>query len=229
MAMTSYSERDLARVESTGSIVEAVGGIAVVVLAIIGLASTTAGTLTAVALIILGVSLVAESGAVATEFTRLFNTGGGTSITSAEIGGMPAGFAIGGAVLVLGVLALIGVGTASLIPAAIIAAGGLLLISGPAMARMGDVSRQAGGYPDAIQNLMRSAGASSAAFKVLAGISAIVLGILSLTRGGGGAGGVDTFSLVALIVLGASLLFSGSALTGSASRMFSSSSTTTLR
>lgn len=228
MAMTSYSERDLARVESTGSIVEAVGGIAVIVLAIIGLASTTAGTLTAVALIILGVSLVAESGAVATEFTRLFNSGGGTSITSAEIGGMPAGFAIGGAVLVLGVLALIGVGTASLIPAAIIAAGGLLLISGPAMARMGEVSRQSGGYPDAIQNLMRTAGASSASFKVLAGITAIVLGILSLTASGG-ARGPDTLSLVALIVLGASLLFSGGALTGSASRMFSSSSSTTLR
>ncbi len=223
MAMTSYSEKGLARVESTGSLVEAVGGIAVIVLSIIGLASATAGTLTAVALIILGVALLAESGAIATEFTRLFSNGAASGAT-VEIGGMPAGIAIGGAVLVLGILSLIGVGTAALVPAAIIAAGGLLLISGPAMARMSEVRNQASGYPDAVQNLMRTAASSSAAFKVLAGIAAIVLGILSFTVAGGAAmGAPDTLSLVALIVLGGSLLFSGGSLTGSAARMFSSS------
>jgi hypothetical protein len=54
--------------------------------------------------------------------------------------------------------------------------------------------------------------------QILAGLAAIVLGILDLTGATIGAGAL---TLVALLILGAALTFNGTALTGSVYKIFS--------
>lgn len=136
MAIT-YNERDVARIEAGGSIAEAVGGIAVGVLAIISLAETTpSAVLTSIATIVLGVVLLAEGGTIAAEFSRLI----GIRVESGpegslEAGGLTLELFAGIALVVLGILALIGVATEVLIACAVIVAGAALILQIGAAAR----------------------------------------------------------------------------------------------
>jgi len=214
MAQT-YTERTVLPVETTGMIAEAAGGLAIVVLAVIGLARTDVTSLPGVAVIILGAALLAEGGAIAAEFSRLL------SITSAGLadvgqfgGGMATEFVVGAAVLVLGILALLGVAPATLMASAVVATGALLLLTAPSVRRINEF-KMASASSEGTQALMLAASAGSTGFQVLAGITAIVLGILSLASGGT----TTTFMLVGLLVLGASLALSGSTLTGSIMRL----------
>jgi hypothetical protein len=117
-----------------GSIAEAVCGAGTVVLAIIALAGAMPGFLASIATIVLGVALIAHGGAVAARLREL------TQETSpygwdarAELGGGMGAELIGGAAgVVLGILALLGVGAPVLIPIAVILAGGALLLGAPA-------------------------------------------------------------------------------------------------
>lgn len=217
---TVYTERDVARVEATGSIVEAVGGIAVVVLSIIALSRTGGAAVPAsVATIILGAALLAEGGTIATEFSRLLSITTGGTMSAAEVGGgMTAEMFVGASVLVLGILALIGISTATLIPAAVIATGGMMLLTAGGVHRMNQVRIRTGTTPENAQALIMAAGSGAAAFQILAAIAAIVLGILALAMTAHTAG----FTLVGLLVLGASVVLSGTSLTGSLTRFLGS-------
>ncbi|MGN6514845.1 MAG: hypothetical protein ACTHLR_03280 [Rhizomicrobium sp.] len=218
---TTYADRDLARVETTGSIVEAAGGIAVIVLSIIGLTRADAGTLTSIAVIILGAAMLAEGGSIATEFSKLLNLNGST-LSGVEMGGgMLSEIVVGAGVLVLGVLSLLGVSTATLVPVAVLAGGGLLLISAPSVQRMNEVRLEASSMPVAGQQLMQTAGSAAAGLQVLAGLAAIVLGILALTTTGTATTGREgMFALIGLLVLGSSMLISASTVTGNLMRFF---------
>lgn len=216
MAQT-YTERTALPVETTGTIAEAAGGLAIVVLAIIGLARTDLTSLPGIAVIILGAALLAEGGAIAAEFSRLLSiTSAGMADVGQFGGGMATEFVVGAAVLVLGILALVGVAPATLMAAAVVATGALLLLTASSVRRINEFKiAMAGGSSDGTQALMMAASAGSVGFQVLAGVTAIVLGILSLVSGGATA----AFMLVGLLVLGASLTLSGSALTGSIMRL----------
>lgn len=207
------------KAETTGSLVEVAGGIAIIVLTIIGLARIgNVGALPAISTIILGAALVAEGGTIATEFSRLM----GMSMGSAGVagvaefaGGMTTEIVVGAAVLVLGVLSVLGVATATLVPCAIIVAGALLLVGAANVQRMNSIKVAALPTGEGAQALLQSAISMSAGFQVLAGIAAIVLGILALCS----ATHIAVFSLVGLLVLGAAVTMSGGTLTGSVTRM----------
>lgn len=218
---TTYADRDLARVETTGSIVEAAGGIAVIVLSIIGLTRADAGVLTSIAVIILGAAMLAEGGSIATEFSKLLNLNAST-LSGVEMGGgMLSEIVVGAGVLVLGVLSLLGVSTITLVPVAVLAGGGLLLISAPSVQRMNEVRLEASSMPVAGQQLMQTAGSAAAGLQVLAGLAAIVLGILALTTTGTATTGREgMFALIGLLVLGSSMLISASTVTGNLMRFF---------
>lgn len=225
MSEVQRYERGAIQVETTGSITEAAGGIAVVVLAIIGLARADNGFLMAIAGIVLGVAILAQGGAVAAEFTKLLASTAGAAPTTAgaattaamtggvEFGGMTMEFLAGGAAIVLGVLGLIGIHTDTLLAAAVIAAGGALVLSAGSMQRMSDVQMQAAGLPELTRKLSQVAFSSASGAQALAGIAAVVLGILALS---GVSPGVLT--LVGLLVLGAAVAVSGAALTGRIAR-----------
>lgn len=216
-------ERGAIQVETTGSITEAAGGIAVVVLSIIGLTRADNGFLMAIAAIVLGVAILAQGGTVAAEFSKLLSSAAGAATTGAattgtatmagaggiEFGGMTIEFLAGGAAIVLGVLALIGIHTDVLVAAAVITAGGALVLSAGSLQRMNDVQMQAAGLPELTRKLSQAAFSSTSGAQALAGVAAVVLGVLALS-------GVSpaALTLVGLLVLGAAVAVSGAALTG---------------
>jgi hypothetical protein len=191
------------------SITEAICGAAVVVLAIIGLTGmgNLAGYMASVATIAFGVALLAQGGAIAARWSRLLReTMPSEWDTRTELGGgMGAEFLAGGAGIVLGVLGLLGMATATLIPIAIIVFGGALLLGSSATVDLGGLATDA--PHERFADLSRQATAVSSGAQVLLGIAAVVLGIIALV-------GLDpvVVTLVALLVLGASVLFSGTAI-----------------
>jgi hypothetical protein len=194
------------KVVAGGSITEAICGAATVVLTIIGLAGVMPGTMASIATIAFGVALLAQGGALAARYSRLVH-----EITPHEWeartelgGGMGAEFLAGGAGVVLGVLGLLGIGTATLIPIAVIVFGGALLLGSGVPADLGTLAEPA--PPERFVHIARQVTAAATGTHVLVGIAAIVLGIIALV-------GIEmsSVSLVALLVLGASVLFSATA------------------
>jgi hypothetical protein len=113
---------------------------------------------------------------------------------------------LGGATgIVLGILALVGVAPYILIPVALLAVGGAMLVGTGATADLG-LMRGAATSPR-LERATREVTVAASGTQMLIGIAAIVLGILALI-------GIDplTLSLVGLLATGASILFSGSAI-----------------
>ena len=195
-----------ARVVAGGSITEAICGAGTVVLAIIGLTGTLPGWMASVATIAFGVALLAQGGAIAARYTRLLRetTPSQWDARSEMGGGMGAEFLAGGAGVVLGILGLLGLGTATLIPIAVIVFGGALLLGSSATADLSTLG--APSMDERFAHIARQASVAASGAQVLVGIASIVLGIIALV-------GIDPVlvTLVALLVLGASVLFSGTA------------------
>lgn len=193
-----------------GSAIEGLGGIGAVVLAIIGLAGLLPAAMAAIATIVVGAGLLFEGGAIAARYNRILAmTAGKPETEKAEYGsGMTSEFVGGGAGIVLGILALIGIAPAVLLEVAVIVFGATLLLSAGSTAKLASF----GAYyrmPGEEHRVMREAADSSikaaAGAQVLIGIAAVVLGILALL-------GMQplTLTLIGLLAVGASLLFSGS-------------------
>lgn len=199
-------ERKIARAIASGSLTEAIAGLAAAALAILGLAGVLPGYLAAIATIAVGVALLAQGGAAAARWSRIAaHTPGEEWDPRGEIGSGVNGEILGGAAgLVLGILALIGLAPQILIPAALLAFGGAMLVGTGATVDLG-ASRASVGSAR-FDRSSRDATLAASGTQMLIGITAIVLGILALI-------GVDplTLSLVGLLASGASILFSGSA------------------
>jgi hypothetical protein len=188
-----------------GSLTEAVCGAAAVVLAIIGLAGALPPYMASIATIAFGVALLAEGGAVAARYRSILHEVSGGERSDLG-GGMGAEFLAGGAGVVLGILGLIGIAPATLVPIAVLAFGGALLLGSSSTMELGLL--RPGTLEERVAHVTRQATMAASGAQVLLGLAAIVLGILALV-------GIDpiTLSLVALLVLGASVLFSGGAIT----------------
>ncbi|HWD59068.1 MAG TPA: hypothetical protein VG308_12350 [Stellaceae bacterium] len=181
--------------EPVGLFTEGAAGIAAIVLSIIALAGVSSVALAAVATIVIGVGLMVQGFNTAAENMRLPLAGG-----VAEFGGEVMVECLGGgAGIVLGVLALIGLGSGPLLSAALIVFGGALLLSGALATR----SRLAVPAPGAAQAIAAPGSAATGSVELLLGVTAVVLGILSLTLT---AAHTATLLLVGFIVVGAALL-----------------------
>jgi hypothetical protein len=216
MGMPSISRREpepeqekSIKVVAGGSVTEAICGAGAVVLAIIGLAGTLPGYLASIATIVFGVALLAQGGAIAARYSRLLReTTPHEWDARAELGGgMGAEFLAGGAGVVMGILGVLGIGTPTLIPIAVIVFGGALLLGSGSTADLSTLTMS--GPHGRVAQISRQAAVAASGAQVLVGVAAIVLGIIALV-------GVDPVpvTLVALLVLGASVLFTGTALTG---------------
>ncbi len=161
---------------------EAIGAIAAIALAIVGLAGVFSNTMAAIATIVIGASILSEAGAFGATY---WNRAGVTGVTSSESsGGMGADMLGGVAGIVLGILALLGVAQGTLLSVAVLVFGATFLLSSVANSNV---------------NAFNSGG------QVLVGLGGIVLGILAVI-------GLDpmTLVLVGLLSLGVAALFSGS-------------------
>ncbi|MDE2181751.1 MAG: hypothetical protein KGJ78_01880 [Alphaproteobacteria bacterium] len=215
----SYAARASLPAEATGTIAEAAGGIAIIVLSIIGLARIDAAPLNSIAVTVLGAALLTNGGAVVTEYAQLT---GDFARSGAPANGVMSEVVAGAAILVLGILCLLGVSPEVLAPISVIAAGAMLLISAPMTTQFAEVRWQGTEMQESTRLLMRSAATSSCGLQMLAGLGAVVLGILALVAGGPtGTGGYAQLTAVALLVLGAALVLSTSMMSGTMLRFFS--------
>lgn len=222
-------ERRMLEVESGGAAAEAVGGLAVIVISILGLVGLAPEPLAAIAGIIFGVAILAQGSTIAAEYYSLYSRLSGGALGTVELGGgMTVEVMAGGAAIVLGILALLGMAPEILLPALVITAGGSLILAAGAVQRLNNLKLTAAEPQGTAQRVMHVATSGAAAGQLLAGIAAIVLGIIALasmpTMGTAVAASATatwlTLTLVGLLVLGTSVAMSGGSLAGRLFEMF---------
>jgi hypothetical protein len=205
-----YGDREkTAEVLFGGSTAEAVVGAGAVILAIIGLANMWPGYMAPIATIAVGAALLFQGGAIAARYSHMADEVGARELGS----GLTGEILGGGAGIVLGVLSFIGIWPSTLMAVAVIVLGGTLLIGSSATSRLRFLSTSR--LSEHARRVTREAVEMASGTEVLIGLGAIVLGILALLGFVPG-----TLVLVALLALGASVLFSGSAVSSRMLAMF---------
>jgi hypothetical protein len=213
---SSYTETSSAPVEAAayGGLADAIGGIATVVLAIIALAGVHPEVILPIAVIVFGAALLIQGGTMLSEYASIIFPAGTTGTPSEHIGvgSLSTLFLVGVAGIVLGILALLGLATGTLCAIAVIAFGSALLLSSNSVRNLymlqSSASRSGASRPGT-ELLAGEMASGSAGVQMLAGLAAIVLGILAVI-------GINqnTLLLAALIILGATVILTGSALSG---------------
>ncbi len=223
----TQSEKAAQRAEVSSSLIEPAAGIAVVVLAILGLAGVSEPLLMSIALVILGAAIIAQGSGVAGEFSRLLSGSSGGSLQVTDLGStMTAGILTGLVVLVLGILALVGQAPEVLVPAAVIVVGAGLILGASSTNQLNELKVANSGANEVAQRVARAAGSGATGAQILVGLAAVVLGILALAspleaevlRSDGATSTLLT--LVALLAVGAAITVSSNALTGRLFRSF---------
>ncbi len=219
--MSMAFRRSLSRENAAyGGFADAIGGIATIVLAVLGLAGVRPTLMVAIATVIFGVALLIQVGTMLTEYaSTIFPTGANpASSHQFTAGSMSPVFLVGAAGIVLGILALLGIHAVILTPVAVIAYGAALALSSNSVSNLYLIKQAATTTITESETalagremLASEMAAGSAGIQVLAGLAAIVLGILAIA----GTGVDDVILiLVALLALGATLILTGSTLSG---------------
>lgn len=209
--ITSPEDRQVAMSVGAGLTAEIVGGVAVIVLTILGLANVAPGMMYAVATIAVGIALLFEGGSVAAEYRKIVDRSTESKFETLDLGsGMTVEMVAGLAGTILGILSLFELVPPVLVGAAIVIFGISLVVSSGMTLRLNDLKFEetADAHPQA-QRLAYEAIHASVGSQILIGLSAAILGILSLV------GVASTvLLLVALLAIGTSLLLNGSAVGG---------------
>ena len=216
----AYTTKQAAYEETAayGGLVDAIGGVATIILAVVGLAGIHGPMLAAIATIVFGIALLIQGGTMLSEFAAIYSPPQGLKGASSrdQAGGASLSvlFLVGAAGIVLGVLSLLGIQSAVLTPIASIAFGtGLVLTSNSVwhlfVLRRGSMQGE-GQTTDTIgrEILASDMAAGSAGIQALAGLAAIVLGILAVA----GTQADLTLNLIALLTLGATVVLTGGSL-----------------
>jgi hypothetical protein len=223
MSMTYSSATVSGEAAAYGGFVDALGGIATIVLAIIGLSGVKPDVLVSIATVVFGAALLIQGGAMLGELAQIEETPEARVATSG--GGLSALFLVGVAGIVLGVLALLGVYAPVLTAIAVIAFGAALVISTPAVWQLltsRSVATRFQSRAPMVRIVASEIAAGSAGIQAMTGLAAVVLGILAVS-------GVYTqiLTLIALLVAGAALVLTGSTLSSTMIGFMRSSATTT--
>lgn len=206
-AELEHEERVSSATMVGGSSLELIGGGGALVLSIIGLIGGWPLYMTSISSIAIGGALLAHGGAVTARLADTMRRAGDARAEQAEIaGGASSEFIGGGGALTLGILALANVAPLILLPIAAIVVGGAILLGAPAQPA---IARLVPGRERPMSRITYEAVEGASGTMVLSGLASIVLGILALV----GVGPVFTLVLVAMLVVGGSLLISGSAMT----------------
>jgi hypothetical protein len=213
---STTAERRTYTVEASGAATESMGGVAVVVLAILALAGVLRPVLADIAGIIFGAAFMIEGAALAARRSMIdeYSEEGLSRIEAG--GGMSVELVAGLSALVLGILSLVGLVPAVLMPSLVIVGGVGLMLSAGAMAQVNDRRTAAMEISPAARGLARAAVSSAVGGQVLAGLAAVVLGIVALA----GAANTLILTTVGLLVLGAAITLSGTALSGKLLSLF---------
>jgi hypothetical protein len=207
---TTYSSSTLSGEAATyGGFVDALGGIATIVLAIVGLAGTRPEVLVSIATVVFGAALLIEGGAILSELAQIEIESEAAS-TVAGSGGVSSLFLAGIVGIVLGVLSLLGVHAPILTAISAIAFGAALIISSSTVWQLltsRSVAMRFQARGPVVRVVASEVAAGSAGVQAVSGLALIVLGILALS-------GVysESLTLIALLVAGAAILLTGGTL-----------------
>jgi hypothetical protein len=197
-----------------GTSVEAIGGFAAAVLAVIGVTGYEQVYMLGAACIATGIALLAHGGSIAARWNDVLRRLDGERFDRAELVGGIGTEVFGGAVgLLLGILALANVRPFVLLPVAAIVFGSSLLLGGAAQPDLealvhdNDIRHRRMTH-DVIQ--------ASGGVMVMVGIAAAVLGILALLE----VGPILTLTLVGMLCIGGALMLAGGALTARFARRY---------
>lgn len=197
MASTETTGREVA---TYGGFADAFGGCATVVLAIVALSGTRPDILIGIATIIFAAALLIQSGTLLSEMSAgaaVPAEGGSGGLSYVLLGGLAG--------VVLGILALIGVHAVLLASIAVIVFGTCMAFGSSAVYQAFQVRRSfAAGGRAPTEVLINEIAAGSSGLQAMAGLAAIVLGILAVT-------GINPaiLSLVALLEMGGALVLTG--------------------
>jgi len=207
---TTYMEQNTsAKIVRGGSAAEGVAGLAGIVLAILGLLHILPQMLLPIATILLGVAFLFEGGSVASRFSKLLNeTAKGRFETSELSVGLTTEIIGGMAVIILGILTLLNISPAVLMPVAAIVFGATLLFGSGVTARLNHLEEPKSEEYQAFRDVAREAVGVATGVRILLGLSAVVLGIIALA-------GVNwmVLTFVSILCVGASDVTNGSAIT----------------
>jgi hypothetical protein len=212
--MATYLERrGLAdEAEPVGLLTEGAAGVAVIVLAIIALAGVSPEALASIAAIVIGVGLMVQAFNSAAEHSTMMTASAAAGAHGAAFGGdVMVDCMCGLTGIVLGILALVGMSAAHLLPPALIVFGGALLVGGAASMRAKTLPAIG---TEAVAVTYQGSPAASG-MEILIGLAAIVLGILSLLMAG-----TWVLVLVGFIAVGAALLLASATFNGAVMRLF---------
>jgi len=199
-----------ARTITIGFAADAIASIGTMVLAIVALAKVYPQYLMPIACIVAGAALILKSASVASRFLPLWRETGGTSGSEIELGGgMTTELVAGAGSIVLGILALIGFYPVTLAACAVIALGAALLMGGGETYRVSQL-RGFDAWRNQAARGVHLMAESAAGLESLAGIAAIVLGIVALCVNAYPL----TLVLVGLLVVGSAELLAGGAVSG---------------
>ena len=213
MSMT-HTETLIGESAAYGGFVDAVGGIVTIVLAVVGLAHTAPEMMIAIATVVFGAALLIEGGTLLSEYARIIFPPGTAVSTAGQFGGgsLSAVFLAGAGGIILGILALLGINPGVLTSAAIIAFGTALMLSSNSVSSLHQLKRASlttaeKSSTSASEILANEMALGTAGMQALAGLAAVVLGILALAGGN-----AVILALAALLVLGATLILTGTTL-----------------
>ena len=195
--------------QSEGLMTEGTAGIAVVVLAILGLARVAPAMFASIVTILIGAGLMIEAFTIAAEEARAASRAAGAETGQAlsEIGTRSLITAMVGVTgLVLGILGLVGIEAMHLIPAALVIFGGGLVLN----AACGVFGSSHGS-------------AAVSGFEAMVGVAAVVLGVLALILQQSW-----VLPLVGFIAVGMALLLTSATFGAGVARLFGETSTAAL-
>jgi hypothetical protein len=201
-----------------GGAMDAIGGIATAVLAIIGLAGWHPELLAGVATIVFGSALLIQGGTLLSEYSQIITPAGALQTASDAFSGdgLASMFPVGIAGIVLGILALVGVAPFALTAISTIAFGAALMLSAQSVRRLyrmqSELRRTSLGGYSVREFLAGEVAAGSAGIQFVAGLGAVVLGILAVVMTPTVRN--EVLTLVALLIVGLTNIISGSALSG---------------
>ncbi len=215
MTTTTSDDQHALEVEGNGSIVEAAGGLAAMLTSIMGLLGSHPVTMMSIAALALGAALLVEGGVVATQYSKLLALIDGGPARGWKLkAGMTTEIVGGAASMVFGVLALLGFAPLTVLPLAVVSSAAAILLASGALLRLGDIRGRMLGLGDVARRTSHWAVRTAAALQAFTGTGALVLAVIALTT----PAHASLSTLVGLLALGASVVFSGSALGARLSR-----------
>ncbi|MDR3567349.1 MAG: hypothetical protein P4L43_04905 [Syntrophobacteraceae bacterium] len=178
-----YDTVGLWRLGTGSPFIEAMVGLAVLALAVLGLADIFPWLLASIATIALGAALVFESGAVGRRFSLLaIKERRRAPATSAGWDGITAGFLAGCAGVALGILSLLHIQTTVLVPAAVIAYGVALVMDSRTRLHLSELESEHAGLRGVPLKVARKQAKLLCGLQILAGLGALTPGILAIIK-----------------------------------------------